>query len=40
MGQDRVTLKDKEIMGIQDSLILIAGPIPGSKGSVVAIYQE
>jgi large subunit ribosomal protein L3 len=40
MGQDRVTLKDKEIMGIQDGLILIAGPIPGSKGSVVAIYQE
>jgi large subunit ribosomal protein L3 len=40
MGQDKVTLKDKEIVEIQDSLILIAGPIPGSKGNVVVIYQE
>lgn len=40
MGQDNVTLKEKEILGIEDNLVLIAGPIPGSKGDMVAIYEE
>ena len=40
MGQDRVTLKDKEIVGIEDGLVLISGPIPGSNGDMVAILQE
>ena len=40
MGQDKVTIQGKEIVGIQDSLILIAGPVPGSKGDMVAIYEE
>jgi ribosomal protein L3 len=40
MGQDRVTLKEKEIMGIKDGMILISGPIPGSKGDMVAIFEE
>jgi large subunit ribosomal protein L3 len=40
MGQDRITLKGREIIDIKDSLILILGPIPGSKGDVVAIYSE
>lgn len=40
MGHESVTLKDKEIMGIQDNLVLIAGPVPGSKGDMVAIYEE
>lgn len=40
MGQDRVTLKEKEIVGIKDSLVLISGPIPGSKGDMVAIFEE
>lgn len=40
MGQDRVTLKGKEIVGIEDGLILISGPILGSKGDMVAIFEE
>jgi large subunit ribosomal protein L3 len=40
MGQDKVTLQGKKIVGIQDSLVLIAGPVPGSKGDMVAIYEE
>lgn len=40
MGQDRVTLKKKKIVGVKDTLILISGPIPGSKGDIVAIFKE
>lgn len=40
MGQDRVTLKEKEIVDIKENLILILGPVPGSKGDVVEIYSE
>ena len=40
MGQDKVTLKSREIVDIKDNLLLILGPIPGSKGDLVAIYTE
>ena len=40
MGQDKITLKNREIVGIEENLILIAGPIPGSKGDMVAIFEE
>lgn len=40
MGQDRVTLKDKEIVDIKENLVLISGPVPGAKGEVVQIYEE
>jgi large subunit ribosomal protein L3 len=40
MGQDKVTLKDREIVGIEGNLVLIAGPLPGSKGEMIAIFEE
>ncbi len=40
MGQDRITLKDREIVDIKDGLVLILGPVPGSKGDLVGILGE
>ncbi len=40
MGSDAVTIKNKRIVGINDSIILISGPIPGSNGDLVKIYIE
>ena len=40
MGQDTITLKNKEIIDIKDSLVLIAGPVAGSNGDLIAIYTE
>lgn len=40
MGQDTITMLDREIVDIKDSLLLIKGPIPGSKGDLVAIYTK
>jgi large subunit ribosomal protein L3 len=40
MGQDQVTLKGREIVDIKDDLVLLLGPVPGSKGDLVAIYTE
>ncbi len=40
MGQDTVALKNKKVIGVKDTLILISGPIPGAKGDLVAIYGE
>lgn len=40
MGQDKTTLKNKKIVEVKDTLILISGPIPGSKGDIVAIFEE
>ena len=31
MGQDTVTIKDKEIIDIKENYILISGPVPGPK---------
>ncbi len=40
MGSDKVTIKNKRIVGIKDNHILISGPIPGSNGDLVKIYIE
>lgn len=40
MGSDKVTIKNKRIIGIKDNHILISGPIPGSNGDLVKIYIE
>lgn len=40
MGQDAVTIKDKEIVDIKENYILISGPVPGPKGQVVSIFTE
>jgi len=40
MGRDQITLKDKEIVAINDNYLLISGPIPGSNGDLVSIFTE
>jgi len=40
MGQDTITIKKKEIVDIKDTYVLIAGPVPGSNGDLIAIYTE
>lgn len=40
MGSEKVTIKNKRVVGIKDSYILISGPIPGSNGDLVKIYIE
>lgn len=40
MGSDQVTIKNKKIVGIKETYILISGPIPGSNGDLVKIYIE
>jgi large subunit ribosomal protein L3 len=40
MGQDRITLKDREIVAIKDNYLLISGPIPGSNGDLVSIFTQ
>jgi len=40
MGSETVTVADREIVDVKDNLILIKGPIPGPRGSLVAIYTK
>jgi len=40
MGGQKVTLKDREIIGINNQYLLISGPIPGANGSLVSIYTK
>jgi len=40
MGGDQFSLKDKKVVAIQDQYLLISGPIPGTKGDLVAIFTE
>lgn len=40
MGQETVTLKNREIIDIKDSYLLVSGPVPGSNGDVIAIYSK
>lgn len=40
MGCERVTLKNKEVIGINENYILLSGPIPGANGELVAIYTK
>ena len=40
MGNDRVTLKDREVVAINDQYLLISGPVAGPKGAVVSIFTK
>ncbi|MCK9368735.1 50S ribosomal protein L3 [Candidatus Dojkabacteria bacterium] len=40
MGSEKVTLLGKEIIDVVDNYILISGPIPGSNGSIVTIFEK
>lgn len=40
MGQETVTLKNREIVDIKDTYLLVSGPVPGSNGDLVAIFSE
>lgn len=40
MGQETVTLKNREIVDIKDTYLLVSGPVPGSNGDVIAIYSK
>ena len=40
MGSEKVTIKNKRVMGIKDTYLLISGPIPGSNGDLVKIFEE
>lgn len=39
MGGEKVTMLNKKVVAVHDNLVLIAGSIPGSKGSVVVIEK-
>jgi ribosomal protein L3 len=40
MGSETITIANREIVDIKDNLILIKGPIPGPKESLIAIYTK
>ncbi len=40
MGSDRITLKDREVVAINDQYLLISGPVAGPKGAVVSIFTK
>lgn len=40
MGSEKVTLKNKEIVEINENYILLSGPVPGANGELVAIYTK
>ena len=40
MGSERVTIKNKRIVGIKEGYLLVSGPIPGSNGDLVAIFSK
>jgi len=40
MGSDQITLQGKEIIDVVDNYLLISGPIPGSNGSTVTIFEK
>jgi large subunit ribosomal protein L3 len=40
MGTEVVTIKGKKVVDIKENYILISGPVPGSKGDLIAIFTE
>ena len=40
MGSDTVKIKNKRVVDIKDTYLLISGPLPGSNGDLVKIYIE
>ena len=40
MGSESITLKNKKVVDINDTYMLISGPIPGSNGDLITILSE
>ncbi len=40
MGQETITIADREVVEVKDNLVLIKGPIPGSRGDLVSIFTK
>lgn len=40
MGSENITIKNKRIVDVKDTYILVNGPIPGSNGDLVTIISE
>jgi len=40
MGGQKKTLKDREIVAINDQYLLISGPIPGTIGDLISIFTK
>lgn len=40
MGSDKVSIKNKRVVDIKGTYLLINGPIPGSNGDLVKIYIQ
>lgn len=40
MGSDNVTVKNKRIVDVKETYLLVSGPVPGSNGDLVAIFSE
>lgn len=40
MGNQKITLNEREIIDINDNLLLISGPLPGTLGDLVTIFTE
>jgi len=40
MGQDRVTVKNLEVVEIRDHVLAIKGAVPGARNSVIEIVSQ
>ncbi|MGI6423234.1 MAG: 50S ribosomal protein L3 [Candidatus Dojkabacteria bacterium] len=40
MGGKKITLKNKKVVDVKDTFILIGGPVPGSNGSLVVVFSK
>ena len=40
MGGETITIADREVVEVKDNLVLIKGPIPGSRGDLVSIFTK
>ncbi len=40
MGSENITVKNKRIVDVKETYLLVSGPIPGSNGDLVAIFSE
>jgi len=40
MGNQKTTLKNREVVAINDQYLLISGPVPGANGNLVTIFTK
>ena len=40
MGGNTITLEGRKIVGVKDNLVMIAGPLPGANGDIIAIHTK